>query len=167
MNKLWQKHELLYQSGIYLYVMRYVITISILIDQTTCAHTGPLHALHWSDWKLHLFLNDRRLTHVLCQCAGHGIVQIDASIAVSMSNVSEIYTEKGNDMRRVRQRQKKIQRQTQIHVFVQFDVDSGGLGLYKQMKTRNRFECLQMVQIMARSTQSCLCKTERWKRAET
>ena len=97
---------------------------------------------------------------MLCQCAGHGIVQIDASMAVSMSNVSEIYMEKGNDMRRVRQRQR------QIHVFVQFDVDSGGLDLYKQMKTRNRFEGLQMDQIMA-STQSCLCKTEKWKRAET
>ena len=87
--------------------MRNVITISILIDQIACAHAGPLHAQHLLDENCICFLNDRRLTHVLCQCAGHGIVQIDASMAVSMSNVSEIYTEKGNDMRRVRQRQKR------------------------------------------------------------
>ena len=64
------------------------------------------HSICWMKIAF-VFLNDRRLTHVLCQCAGHGIVQIDASMAVSMSNVSEIYTEKGNDMRRVRQRQKR------------------------------------------------------------
>ena len=52
-------------------------------------------------------------------------------------------------------KRQKIQAERQIerksHEFVQIvlDVAGGGLPLYKQMKTRNRFEWLKMAQIMA------------------
>ena len=100
------------------------------------------------------FLNDRSLGHILCQCAGQGIVQFGCwewHQQCFISNADAILKAMslkgtGTETTTVTDRKK------QSLEFVQFVLGdaSGGLPLYKQMKTRNRFEYLEMAQIMAR-----------------